>query len=58
MENEKLERLRLLIDGMLMQATEAQLREDYKLAAKVMANVERLEKRYEEEKGKVKASKT
>jgi hypothetical protein len=49
MENEKLERLKLLLAGMALQA---QLETNPKRKAKIIENVQRLSKRYTEEKGK------
>jgi hypothetical protein len=53
MENEKLERLKLLLAGMALQA---QLETNPKRKAKITENVQRLSKRYTEEKRKVKAN--
>jgi hypothetical protein len=48
--NEKLQRLRLLIDGMLLAA---QLEKNERVKRKILDNAARLEKRLKEEEGKV-----
>ena len=51
--DEKLDRLRLLIDSLVMQA---QMDPDPARKAKLLESAERLTKRYAEEKGKVKSN--